>query len=265
MIKCKNLSIAFQNKNIINHIDLHIKKGKITSIIGPNGCGKSTLLRGISGLNRKYSGDIFIDDMNLKKIPLNQLSKVLAILPQGATAPSDLKVKDLVAYGRFPYKNFFGRNLGDNKAMDDSLIIKNAMEKTNIYHLKDRFVNTLSGGERQRAWISMALCQEPSLLILDEPTTYLDISHQLEVMEIVKELKEKTNITIVMVLHDMNHAIMYSDDIVILKDSKIYAMGEPNAVLNPKSLKEVFSVHAEYYYSKNNESKIILPNRLAKG
>ena len=262
MIRVEDLSISFGDKKVIKNISLTFPTEKRTSIIGPNGCGKSTLLRAVAGINHKYQGNIFLKDENIKNIGRNELAKIMAILPQGATAPADLRVKDLVSYGRFPYKSLFKRRFAQSNDADDREIILEAMEKTNISHLSDRLVSTLSGGERQRAWIAMALAQQPKLLILDEPTTYLDIAHQLEVMQIVEELSAQGDITIIMVLHDMNHALLYSDEIVVLKDGLLYKQGAPQDILTRETLQEVFGVESEYYNNQCGDRRIIFPTGL---
>lgn len=257
----ENLQIKINDKIILDDLSVSFKIGKKTAIIGPNGCGKSTLLKAISGLNRNYSGRISLDDIDLKSISRNKLAQKLAILPQGATTPTDLTVKELVSYGRFPYRSLF-KSTNDKK---ERAIIDEAMEKTHITSLSHRLVSTLSGGERQRAWIAMALAQQPKILLLDEPTTYLDIAHQIEVMQIVDELNEKENMTVIMVLHDINHARMYADDIVIVKNKQVFAQGEPLEVLNTKSLAEIFGVKAQMYQNCDNPNdKIIFPVALTK-
>lgn len=261
MLSTRGLTIKINNKIILNDISLDFKPGKRTAIIGPNGCGKSTLLKAISGLSRNYKGDIFLDSQNIKNWSRKKIAKKMAILPQGATTPNDLTVKELVSYGRFPYRSLFKSS--DNQ--NDKDIIENAMAKTKVDKFASRLVSTLSGGERQRTWIAMALAQQPQILLLDEPTTYLDIAHQLEVMQIVTELNKKENMTIIMVLHDINHARMYADDIVIIKDKQVFAQGSPQNTLNPDNLANVFGVKADIYQNcQNPQDKIIFPVALTK-
>lgn len=261
MLSTRGLTIKINNKIILNDINLDFKSGKRTAIIGPNGCGKSTLLKAISGLSRNYKGDIFLDSQNIKNWSRKKIAKKMAILPQGATTPNDLTVKELVSYGRFPYRSLFKSS--DNQ--NDKDIIENAMAKTKVNKFASRLVSTLSGGERQRTWIAMALAQQPQILLLDEPTTYLDIAHQLEVMQIVTELNKKENMTIIMVLHDINHARMYADDIVIIKDKQVFAQGNPQDTLNPDNLANVFGVKADIYQNcQNPQDKIIFPVALTK-
>lgn len=255
-----NLNITINKNEILKNININFNEGKRTAIIGPNGCGKSTLLRAIAGLNRNYSGEVLLDGTEIKKLARRTIAEKLAVLPQGVSAPADLTVKELVAYGRFPYRSMF-KNGGQN----DALIIEEAMEKMRVAHLRERLVATLSGGERQRAWIAMALAQQPQILLLDEPTTYLDIAHQLEIMQIVSELNKREGMTVIMVLHDINHARIYADNTVIIKDRHVFAAGQPFDVITPENLAAVFGVEAAVY--KNNERRdeeIIFPFALQR-
>ena len=260
-LKVSDLMIKIHDKLILDGINIDFKAEKKTAIIGPNGCGKSTLLKAISGLNRQYKGEILIDGENILHLSRKNLAKKMAILPQGATTPTDLTVKELVSYGRFPYRSMF-KSVNNKK---EQAIIEEAMEKTHITYFSHRLVSTLSGGERQRTWIAMALAQQPKILLLDEPTTYLDIAHQIEVMQIVDELNKREKMTVIMVLHDINHARMYADDIVILKDKHVFEQGEPNTVLDVENLAKVFGVNAKMYQNcQNPEDKIIFPVSLVK-
>lgn len=261
MLSTRNLTIKINGKLILDNINLSFSPGKRTAIIGPNGCGKSTLLKAVSGLSRHYQGDIILDGQNINNWSRKKIAKKMAILPQGATAPTDLTVKELVAYGRFPYRSLLKSS--DNQK--DKEIIAQAMAKTKVDKFASRLVATLSGGERQRTWIAMALAQQPQILLLDEPTTYLDIAHQLEVMQIITELNRQENMTIIMVLHDINHARMYADDIVIIKDKHVFTQGAPQKVLNPDNLATVFGVKADIYQNcQNPQDKIIFPVALTK-
>ena len=244
-----NISIAIGKNTILQNININFREGKRTAIIGPNGCGKSTLLRAVAGLNRNYSGKVLLNGADMKNMPRRKIAELLAILPQGVTAPADLTVRELVACGRFPYRSLFKR-----EGKNDAEIIESAMQKTHIAHLAGRFVATLSGGERQRAWIAMALAQQPQILLLDEPTTYLDIAHQLEIMQIITELNAQENMTVIMVIHDINHA----DDVVIIKNKGVFAGGCPAEIITPPNLAEVFGVEAAVY--KNGaQDEVIFP------
>lgn len=252
-VSVQNLSIAIGKNTILQNININFREGKRTAIIGPNGCGKSTLLRAVAGLNRNYSGKVLLNGADMKNMPRRKIAEMLAILPQGVTAPADLTVRELVACGRFPYRSLFKR-----EGKNDAEIIETAMQKTHIAHLAGRFVATLSGGERQRAWIAMALAQQPQILLLDEPTTYLDIAHQLEIMQIITELNAQENMTVIMVIHDINHARLYADDVVIIKNKGVFADGCPAEIITPPNLAEVFGVEAAVY--KNGaQDKVIFP------
>ncbi|WP_196593717.1 ABC transporter ATP-binding protein [Pectinatus sottacetonis] len=259
-LSMKNISVTIQHKNILQDISLSFPEGKITAILGPNGCGKSTLLRIATGFSHDYQGQVTLDDKLLRDLSAKTIARKIAVLPQTVSVPPDLTVRQLVAYGRFPYKNLFSNNNAD-----DNKIINWAMQQTSIVNLEQRQLTTLSGGERQRAWITMALCQQPEILILDEPTTYLDIEHQLEIMQIIKMLNEKQQITVVMVLHDINHARMYADKVVIIDKHTIAAQGDPYKILSVELLDRVFNVKAMLYQNKENEinQEIIFPIALS--
>jgi iron complex transport system ATP-binding protein len=245
----KNLTVNLQGKEILTDITISFKAGLRTAIIGPNGCGKSTLLRAVSGLSHNYHGEVLLDDKKLRSFKQRELSKRIAILPQGTSAPMDLTVGELVEYGRFPYRSWFKGNTKEDKEA-----INWAIEQTKLQDLIERQVSSLSGGERQRAWIAMALAQKPEILLLDEPTTYLDIAHQLEVMQIVEDLNQKFKITVVMVLHDINHARQYADEIVVIKNHQIFSQGNPDEVLTEQMLRKVFGVVAEKFVNEAGKS-----------
>lgn len=252
MIKIDNLKVSYDKKTIIEDFSLNIKKDAITTIIGPNGCGKSTLLKAISKNLAFESGVVYVDGNNLRKLKTKELAKSMAILPQNPQTPEDCTVKDLVSFGRYPFTSF-----GKRLSKEDYKIIDWALNKTDMKSYKCRRVKTLSGGERQRAWIAMALAQEPKILLLDEPTTYLDISHQFEVLELIKEIAKKSNMTIVMVLHDINHAARYSDEIVVMKNGVLMNHGRPEKVLNEKTMRDVFSLNGDFF--KHNDYPHFIP------
>lgn len=240
MIKAKNLKIGYEEKIIIENLSLSINKGEILSIIGPNGCGKSTLLKTLSRIIKPIEGEIFLDDENIKNLKNKNISKKLCLLSQHHNSPSDLTVEELVYFGRMPHKKWY-----ETKNEEDKEIIDWAIEQTGLSKYKKTQIGSLSGGERQRAYIAQALCQKPEILLLDEPTTYLDISYQLEVMELVKYINEKFNITIVMVLHELNQASKYSDRLLIMKSGKIVCDGCPNKVINKKVIQDVYSIDCD--------------------
>ncbi len=238
MLRGENISFSYvRDKAFIENLNINIPKGKITTILGPNGSGKSTLLSILSTYNKPSKGDVFIGDKNLKTLKTKEIAKLIATVHQHNESPEDLDVKTLISYGRVPHHKH-----GSNKKDEDEKIINWAISSTNLDDIKDKKVMSLSGGQRQRAFIAMALAQKTDILLLDEPTTYLDIFHQIEVLHLVKKLNEKYKMTIVMVLHDINQAIKYSDNIVIMKNGKIIEEGTPKSVINEKSIKTVYNV-----------------------
>lgn len=258
VIGAKNITITLNHKEILKDISISIPEGKRTVILGPNGSGKSTLLKALAGLLKCSAGSICFDKQELQRISKHQLAKQMAILPQGAEAPKDLTVGDLVDYGRFPHRKWWG-----SAPKDDKECVLWALKQTGMEYFQNRLVSTLSGGERQRAWIAMALAQKPKVLLLDEPTTYLDIAHQLEVMNIVSRLNRDNGISVVMVLHDINHAMQFADEIIILKDGTIFAKGEPEKIITVDLLEKVFGVSADVF--TNREGKpVLVPMTLSK-
>lgn len=240
MISCKNLKVGYEEKVIIENLSLSINKGEVASIIGPNGCGKSTLLKTLSRIIKPMSGGIYIQNESIKNLKSKHISQKVCLLSQHNDAPGDLTVEELVYFGRVPHKKWY-----ESKTKSDEEIVNWAIENTGLKRYKNTPINSLSGGERQRAYIAQALCQKPDILLLDEPTTYLDISYQLEVMELVREINEKFNITIVMVLHELNQASKYSDRLIIMKDGKIVSDGCPRDVINKETIKQVYKIECD--------------------
>ena len=239
----ENITIEIDKKIILNGVTHAFAEGRRTSIIGANGAGKSTLLKALCLLNEKFNGSITLDGRDVRSIGRRTLAQSIAILPQERDAPVDTTVRQLTSYGRFPHQKLFS---GGNPKQDREAIAW-AMSVTNVEHLANRQVSTLSGGERQRAWLAMSLAQQPKILLLDEPTTYLDISHQLEVMEIIADVNRRYNMTVIMVLHDINHAVEFSDEVIVINGGGIFARGAPSTVLNPTLIREVFNVDAEIF------------------
>lgn len=216
----KNLKIAYGERDIVKNLDISIPDGQITTIIGPNGCGKSTVLKTLSRILNPKSGVVYLDGKGISKEPTKQIAQKMAILPQSPDSPEGLTVGELVSYGRFPYQRGLGK-----LTRRDFEVIDWALEVTGIYEFKDRAVDALSGGQRQRVWIAMALAQETDIILLDEPTTYLDLSHQLEVLELLYQLNRDQKRTIVMVIHDLNHAARFAHHMVAMKDGAILKEG----------------------------------------
>ena len=256
-ISVKNLGVAYENNTIIEDMSLSIPKGKISIIIGANGCGKSTLLKTIARINKPKSGDIFINQKNIKQIKEKNIAKEVAFLPQGPVCPSGLTVRELVAYGRFPHQKIIGGLNGHDKEVIDW-----AIKETGLSEFADREVENLSGGQRQRAWIAMTLAQETEIIMLDEPTTYLDMSYQLEVLEVLEKLNKEKNITVVIVLHELNNACRFADNIIGLKKGKIICEGKPIDVINKDTLKEIYGIEANLKRSENGEYPVCMEYEL---
>ena len=239
-IKTKSLKVGYDGFVIVPDFNIEIKSHKITSIIGANGCGKSTILKAIGRIIPSMDGNIILNDKNLKELSNKEIAKQMAILPQSPTASPSISCKELVSYGRYPYQKGFGRlNEEDKKVIDWALKV------TNMEEFKDRPIGSLSGGQRQRVWIAMCLAQQTGIILLDEPTTYLDLCHQLEVLKLLKYLNEKEKTTIVMVLHDLNLASKYSDYLLSMKEGKIFKFGTVEEVMTPEMLKECFNIDGD--------------------
>ncbi len=258
-ISVKNLSVAYESNTIIEDMNLSIPKGEISIIIGANGCGKSTLLKTIARINKPKAGDIFINDKNIKEVKEKHIAKEVAFLPQGPVCPSGLTVRELVAYGRFPHQKIIGGLNGHDKK-----IIDWAIEETGLKEFADRQVENLSGGQRQRAWIAMTLAQETDIIMLDEPTTYLDMSYQLEVLEVLERLNKEKKITVVIVLHELNNACRFASNIIGLKKGKIVCQGKPLEVINKSTLKEIYGIDANLQRSENGEYPICMEYELLR-
>ena len=246
VINANNITVELSNKIILKGINLEIPVGKVTAIIGPNGCGKSTTLKALARIIPCASGKITYDGNDIKTCSHKEFAKRLSKLTQSPPSPADLTVKDLVELGRFPHRSWWKRN-----AQEDEQCVEWALKQASMRHMRNRLLSTLSGGERQRAWIAMALAQKPQVLLLDEPTTYLDISHQLEVMKLLSRLNKELGLTVVMVLHDINHALQYSDYIAVMKKGEMVAAGEPRATIGSDLLREVFRVKVDTFVGSN--------------
>ncbi|CAG9613050.1 Petrobactin import ATP-binding protein FpuD [Bacillus rhizoplanae] len=239
-LETKSLTLSYGETIIIDELDLEIPKGKISIFIGSNGCGKSTLLRSLARLLKPTSGDILLGDQVIQHMQTKQIARQLAILPQGPQAPEGVTVLQLVKQGRYPYQTW----LKQWSKQDEEMVWK-ALAATGMTEFAERDVYALSGGQRQRAWIAMTLAQDTDIILLDEPTTYLDMTHQIEVLDLLFELNENEQRTIVMVLHDLNLACRYADHIVAIRDKQIYAQGKPEDIINDKLVRDVFRMNCE--------------------
>lgn len=251
-VKGENVRIGYGEHIVIDEIDITVKKGEITTIIGPNGSGKSTVLKALTRLLDFKVGNINVDEIDIRKIGNKELAKKMGVLPQRHQAPPDFKVKDLVAFGRMPYQKWF-----DGNSPEDIEIINWAMKQADIYDLREKSVMTCSGGQAQRVWIATVLAQQPEILFLDEPTTFLDISYQLETMKLLKRLNRTSGIGVVMVLHDLSHALEVSDKIVVIKDGKKYSEGTPAEVVTPTMMKEVYGVDCEIVFVPGRTNPVL--------
>lgn len=239
-IKIESLKVVYSGKAVLKDLNLNFDTSGITSIIGPNGSGKSTIVKAIGRLIKPSGGCVLLDGRDIHSMPTKAIAKKMAILPQVPKSPDDITVKDLVGYGRSPY-----RSMIRSSDLEGNNIIEWAINVTDLRDLSNRYVNTLSGGERQRAWIAMSLAQKTGVLLLDEPTTFLDIHHQLEVLELLERLHEQEKITIIMVIHDINHAARFSKRIIAVKDGCIIKDDIPSNVITEEVIKEVFGVKAK--------------------
>lgn len=239
MMYTEGLEVGFDGKIVLENLTMAVEKGQILAILGPNGSGKSTLLKALARNLKPDQGKVYLDGENLADLSAKVIARKMAVLPQSPEAPKDLTVRDLVEYGRYPHQRWW-----QGKSAEDDACVDWALVETGLVHMATRIVSTLSGGERQRVWIAMALAQKPEILLLDEPTTYLDICHQLEIMELLADFNREHKITVAMVLHDINQAAQYSDWVAVLQGGKIFAMGKPAEVITAHTLRQVFGVES---------------------
>ncbi|HCA23583.1 MAG TPA: heme ABC transporter ATP-binding protein [Pseudomonas sp.] len=238
-LQAEGLALAYDRQRIIQDLDLQLPAGKISVIIGPNGCGKSTLLRALAGLLKPQTGQILLDGRALARFGARELAKRLGLLPQSSSAPAGISVADLVARGRFPHQGLLRQ-----WSAEDAAAVSEALRLTDLTALAERPVAQLSGGQRQRVWLALVLAQQPQLLLLDEPTTYLDIAHQYDVLELCRRLNREAGRTLVLVLHDLNQAARYADHMVAMQQGRVVAAGPPAQVLQPALIRRVFGIDA---------------------
>jgi iron complex transport system ATP-binding protein len=253
-LHAQHLTLAYENACIINNMSLTIPNGQITALVGPNGCGKSTLLRGISRLLKPKHGSVLLDGADVWKLPTKELAKQLGILPQGPVAPEGLTVHELVAQGRYPHQSWF-----QQWSADDERITREALDITGVAEFADRPVDTLSGGQRQRAWIAMTLAQDSDLIMLDEPTTFLDLAYQIEVLDLLHQLNTGRSKTIVMVLHDLNHACRYADYLIAVREGQIAAQGIPQEVVTEEMVRAVFGIDCRIIPDPVTDTPLVVP------
>ena len=252
-IVTRRLKVGYDGVIIVPGFDVELRKGKITSIIGANGCGKSTVLKAIGRILPAEGGTVIVNDVDIKTMKSRDVAKWLAILPQTPTAPGTLTCEELVAYGRYPYQKGMGR-----LTKEDRDVVSWALEATGMLEFRQREIACLSGGQRQRVWVAMALAQQTNIVLPDEPTTYLDLSHQLEVLEILKHLNREQGTTIVMVLHDLNLASRYSDYLLAMKDGQIARYGTPEEVMTRDVLAECFFIDGDVVTDRRSGKPVCL-------
>jgi iron complex transport system ATP-binding protein len=253
-LAAEGVRLGYGDRTIVDDLDLEVLHGTVTAVIGPNGCGKSTLLRALGRLLAPTKGHVLLDGRRIDRMPTKEVATVLGLLPQAPTAPEGLTVGDLVARGRHPHQAWYRQWSGDDEAA-----VAEALAWTGIADLAERPVDELSGGQRQRAWISMALAQGTELLLLDEPTTFLDLAHQVEVLELVDRLHTERGRTVVMVLHDLNLAARYADRLVAMRDGQIMASGTPAEVITEPLLREVFGLDARVVPDPVTGTPLVVP------
>ncbi|MGW4228232.1 ABC transporter ATP-binding protein [Streptomyces sp. NPDC004980] len=258
-LTARALTLAYEDRTVVHELDLAVPDGQVTVIVGPNACGKSTTLRALGRLLKPAGGSVLLDGTELSRIPTRKIAQSVGLLPQTPVAPEAITVSDLVARGRQPHQHWWQQwSEADERAVTD------AMERTDITALGDRSVDELSGGQRQRVWIAMALAQDTDLLLLDEPTTYLDIAHQVEVLDLVRQLAAPAadgtrGRTVVTVLHDLNQAARYADHLVAMKAGRIVAEGRPGDVVTAELVREVFGLEAVIVPDPVTGSPLVVP------
>ncbi|MFE0138273.1 ABC transporter ATP-binding protein [Streptomyces sp. NPDC059037] len=253
-LSARELTLAYEDREVVHALDLAIPDGEVTVIVGPNACGKSTTLRALGRLLKPKSGAVLLDGEALAKLPTKKIAQQIGLLPQTPVAPEAITVGDLVARGRQPHQSWW-----QQWSDEDEKAVTEAMERTDVSALAERSVDELSGGQRQRVWIAMALAQDTDLLLLDEPTTYLDISHQVEVLDLVRQLNHDRGRTVVVVLHDLNQAARYADHLVAMKEGRIVAEGAPADVVTEELVREVFGLECVVVPDPVTGSPLVVP------
>lgn len=251
-ISFKNLHLGYGNKTILKNINLNLPQGKITALLGPNGCGKSTLLKSIIKILKASQGIVSFEEKDISQLTGKYLAQKIAFLPQVQPIPEGITVKTLVSYGRSPYTNFWGK-----LQKSDECFMEKVMEETGVLQLQDSLLSELSGGQRQRAWLAMVLAQDTPYILLDEPTTYMDINHQIELMKNLRRLNKEGK-TIIVVLHDINQAARYCDHLVLLKEGKLICEGETQDIMDEKLLKEVFDINTQIHKDPVSKTKMLI-------
>ncbi|MEM9582890.1 MAG: ABC transporter ATP-binding protein [Pseudomonadota bacterium] len=253
-LSCENLRLNINGTDILNDVTLDLPEGQITSIVGPNASGKTTLLRCLSRLQRMSAGRVMLKGQDIHKMNTREVARQVAMLPQTVTAPPGMRVMELVARGRTPHQAPL-----QQWSAEDAEIVTRAMDAVGIAHRAETMLDTLSGGQRQRAWIAMVLAQDTDILLLDEPTTYLDLPHQRDVLQLVHDLQKQRGLTIVMVLHDINLAARYSDRIIALKDGALLYDGAPNEVITYEAMQAIYGLECSVLTDPHSGAPHIIP------
>jgi iron complex transport system ATP-binding protein len=254
VLSAKDLTLQYEQRRVVQGLSVEIPEGKVTMIVGANACGKSTLLRGLSRLLKPRNGTVTLDGKDIHSRPARELARTLGLLPQHPSAPEGITVKDLVGRGRYPHQGFFR-----SWSSEDELAVQRALEATATLELADRNVDELSGGQRQRVWIAMALAQETEVLLLDEPTTYLDLAHQVEVLDLVTDLNRRHGTTVVIVLHDLNLAARYADHVIAMKSGSIIAEGPTTDIVTEQLVLDVFGLASRVVLDPVAGTPLIIP------
>ena len=259
-LTARGLTLAYEDRTVVHELDLSIPDGLVTVIVGPNACGKSTTLRALGRLLRPRGGAVLLDGTELARLPTRRIAQSIGLLPQTPSAPEAISVSDLVARGRQPHQHWW-----QQWSDEDERAVRDAMERTNITALGDRALDELSGGQRQRVWIALALAQDTDLLLLDEPTTYLDIAHQVEVLDLVRRLATPApdgsrGRTVVTVLHDLNQASRYADHLIAMKSGRIVAEGHPREIVTAELVREVFGLESVIVPDPVTGSPLVVPS-----
>ncbi|MDX3188139.1 ABC transporter ATP-binding protein [Streptomyces sp. MN03-5084-2B] len=253
-LRVQDLRVAYDDRVVIDGLDLDVPPGRITAIIGANACGKSTLLRTMARLLTPKSGAVYLDGRSIQDLPTRQVAQRLGILPQSPVAPEGMTVADLVGRGRAPHQSWWRQ-----WSTSDEDAVRAALEATSMTDLADRPVDELSGGQRQRAWIAMAVAQDTPVLLLDEPTTYLDLAHQIDVLDLVVDLNRVDGRTVVLVLHDLPQACRYADHVIAMKAGRVVAAGEPSSVITEDLVEEVFDVRCQVTPDPVSGTPMVIP------
>jgi len=253
-LRAEELTLAYDKRVVAEKLDVGIADGSFTVIVGPNACGKSTLLRALSRMLKPSQGKVLLDGQVIQSMPAKKVARTLGLLPQSSIAPDGITVADLVGRGRYPHQGLLRQ-----WSTEDERVVQESMRQTGVAELAERYVDELSGGQRQRVWIAMALAQQTPLLLLDEPTTYLDIQHQIDVLDLCAELHEEQGRTLVAVLHDLNHAARYATHLIALKGGKIIAEGAPNDIVTAELVEEVFGLRCQVIDDPETRTPLVVP------